>query len=60
MIDVFNVEQDLMAARSSHLERPSRLEAGDWNGSQRSISSLYVDASAHQPEDPLARVSVVR
>lgn len=30
-IDAFNVEQYLMATRSSHLERRPRSEAGDWN-----------------------------
>jgi hypothetical protein len=46
-IDAFNVEQDLMAARSARLERRTRSEAGDWNSGQRSVLLLRVDASAH-------------
>ena len=59
-IDALNVEQDLMAARSSRLECRPRSEASDRNSGQRSVLSLCVYASAHQPEDPPTWAGVVR
>lgn len=60
LIDAFNVEQDPMATRSSHLERRPRSEAGDWSSSQHSVLSLCVSTSAHQSEDSPAWAGVVR
>jgi hypothetical protein len=59
-IDLFDVEKDLVAARSRAFDNGARSEAGDGRGGERCVPSRCLFARAHEPDYSLAWTTVVR